>query len=113
MKRTAFLLVFGIVFLTAVAQHKTENVVIVTLDGMRWQEVFGGVDEVLMNDSVFNRNRNGIQENSGQLRQRKKKKIVPFFMYHHCGSGTDLWKSFVWQQTGQCQPLRVLLSLLK
>lgn len=34
---------------------KAENLVIVTLDGLRWQEVFKGVDETLMNDSVANR----------------------------------------------------------
>ena len=32
---------------TAVAQQpelRTRNVILVTLDGLRWQEVFGGVD---------------------------------------------------------------------
>ncbi len=33
--------------------HKTENVVIVTLDGMRWQEVFGGADSVLINTEKY------------------------------------------------------------
>jgi phosphopentomutase/2,3-bisphosphoglycerate-independent phosphoglycerate mutase family metalloenzyme len=28
-------------------QHQTRNVIIVTIDGVRWQEVFGGVDEQL------------------------------------------------------------------
>ena len=32
---------------------KTENVVIVTLDGMRWQEVFGGADSVLINNVKY------------------------------------------------------------
>ncbi|MBW4891679.1 alkaline phosphatase family protein [Mucilaginibacter sp. HMF5004] len=30
-------------------QHKTENVVIVTLDGFRWQEVYRGADSALVN----------------------------------------------------------------
>jgi hypothetical protein len=29
---------------TAQAQRKTENIIVVTLDGMRWQEVFNGAD---------------------------------------------------------------------
>ena len=33
------------------AQSKTENIVIVTLDGMRWQELFGGADSVLLRNS--------------------------------------------------------------
>ena len=35
------------------AQQKTENVVIVTLDGMRWQEVFGGADSALLKNKNF------------------------------------------------------------
>ncbi len=31
------------------ASRKTENVVLVTYDGLRWQEVFGGCDETLLN----------------------------------------------------------------
>jgi len=30
-------------------QRKTENVLVVTLDGLRWQEVFGGADNAMMN----------------------------------------------------------------
>ena len=33
--------------------RKTENVILVTLDGMRWQEVFGGADSSLMKQQVF------------------------------------------------------------
>jgi len=30
-------------------QHKTENLILVTYDGLRWQEVFGGAEEALLN----------------------------------------------------------------
>ena len=43
-------------FSTLYGQRKTENLVIVTLDGMRWQEIFKGVDSELINDSSYNRN---------------------------------------------------------
>jgi hypothetical protein len=42
---------------------KTANLLIVTTDGLRWQEVFGGADEALMN-----RGRGGVQ-NLEQLRK--------------------------------------------
>jgi len=29
--------------------HKTENVIVITFDGLRWQELFSGADETLMN----------------------------------------------------------------
>lgn len=37
---------------TAMAQ-KTENVFLVTLDGLRWQELFGGADSLLIDDSGY------------------------------------------------------------
>lgn len=44
-----------IVFLLAAALaaapvHKTDHVVLITADGLRWQEVFEGIDSALMND---------------------------------------------------------------
>ena len=33
------------------ATHKTENVIVVMIDGMRWQEVFRGADPVLIKTS--------------------------------------------------------------
>jgi Type I phosphodiesterase / nucleotide pyrophosphatase len=43
--------------------RKTQNILFVTTDGLRWQEVFGGADEALMN-----RGRGGVQ-NLNQLRK--------------------------------------------
>ena len=61
------------------AQHKTENIVIVTLDGMRWQEVFGGVDEVLVNDSIYNHDRDGIKKKFwAASAEERRKKLFPF-----------------------------------
>ncbi len=38
----------------SIAQMGTaENLVVITLDGMRWQELFGGVDSALMNNKTF------------------------------------------------------------
>ena len=33
--------------------RKTERVVIVTIDGMRWQEIFGGMDQKLLNSEKY------------------------------------------------------------
>lgn len=63
----------------AAAQQKTENLVIITLDGMRWQEVFKGVDEALMNDSTYNP---GIKEMKDkfwtQSEEERRIKLFPF-----------------------------------
>ena len=34
--------------LVGASPNRTENIVLVTADGLRWQEVFGGIDESLM-----------------------------------------------------------------
>jgi hypothetical protein len=39
---------------TSPAQSKTKNVIIVTLDGFRWQEIFGGADSALIANSSYN-----------------------------------------------------------
>jgi hypothetical protein len=64
---------------SAYAQRKTENLIVVTLDGLRWQEVFKGVDERLMNDSIYNRNIKDMKEKfwSASAEERRKK-LFPF-----------------------------------
>lgn len=44
----------------ASAQNKTKNLVVVTLDGLRWQEVFRGADSVLVNRKEYNSDKKGI-----------------------------------------------------
>ena len=34
-------------------EKKTENIIIITIDGFRWQEVFGGADDSLINNPEF------------------------------------------------------------
>ena len=79
MKSNFALLVLLLLSAALCAQHKTENIVIVTLDGMRWQEVFKGVDETLMNDSVFNHNRDGVRQQFwAATPEERRKKLFPF-----------------------------------
>jgi hypothetical protein len=39
---------------------KSANIIIVTLDGMRWQEVFGGADSALLKNSRYTTNKKPI-----------------------------------------------------
>jgi len=48
-----FTLQMSLAITTISAQQKTENLLIVTLDGMRWQEVFSGADKALLSDKRF------------------------------------------------------------
>lgn len=60
--------------------QKTENVIIITTDGLRWQELFKGMDEKLANDKNFNQGdslsiyKKYWSENSLERRE----KLMPF-----------------------------------
>src|SRR4051812_44465500 len=61
------------------AQRKTENLIIITLDGMRWQEVFGGADSLILRDKQFTRDSAGTAEKfwSADPKERREK-LFPF-----------------------------------
>ncbi len=76
MKKTSLtVLVFLWIIQTVSAQHKTENLVIVTLDGMRWQEVFKGVDSAIIVNKKFTRDSDAIVKKfwSDDINERRKK----------------------------------------
>jgi len=79
--KQALIIFFCLATATAMyAQRKTENIIIVTMDGMRWQEVFGGADDVLAGDSVFNHDIDGIKKKFGAASAaEKRQKLFPFF----------------------------------
>ena len=42
--------------LSGFTQNKIENIIVVTTDGLRWQELFMGMDSALANNAAFNQN---------------------------------------------------------
>lgn len=80
MNKFLLLIAFLITVLFGAAQKsKIENVLVVTLDGMRWQEVFNGVDSALMNNPVFTRNAKGLKSNFWHdAPEERRKKLFPF-----------------------------------
>ncbi len=60
--------------------HITQNVIIVTIDGFRWQEIFTGADSALLNDEEYTADRstlNAIYWDSSATERREK--LMPFF----------------------------------
>ena len=51
--KKAILILFILLSCKSLAQ-KTENIIIITTDGFRWQEVFKGIDPAIANDKKFN-----------------------------------------------------------
>ena len=64
----------------AQAKLRTENVVLVTLDGMRWQEVFGGADSALFRQSkYYYADRQALQKDFGQgPPEQRRQALMPF-----------------------------------
>lgn len=67
-------------FAPILAQQKIENLIIVTTDGLRWQEVFKGLDSSLANNKDYNeRDSAFIYKNySGSTAQESRAKLMPF-----------------------------------
>jgi len=61
--------------------QKTDNIIIITTDGFRWQEVFKGIDTAIANDKKFNQGESTyIYKNyAGSDAASSRKKIMPFF----------------------------------
>jgi hypothetical protein len=75
--------IFTIVMLLIVtgitAQQKTENLVIVTLDGMRWQEVFGGADSAILKNKKYTKDSSGSSKKFwADDAIERRKKLFPF-----------------------------------
>ncbi len=81
MRRTLLSLTVALLAFTAPASGATENVIIVTLDGFRWQELFHGADE-----SLIDKGPGGVRDVDG-LKSRywrpsleeRRIALMPFF----------------------------------
>ncbi len=76
MKSYTLAVIFVLNALTCLAQ-KTENVVLITLDGMRWQEIFGGVD-ARINSKQFGDSAAIMRDFWADSPQARREKLMPF-----------------------------------
>ena len=71
------------------AQSQAPNLIIITTDGFRWQEVFGGMDTSLANQAKFNQGDSAyIYHKYGAATiAEQQKKLLPFFWNHVAAKG--------------------------
>jgi hypothetical protein len=70
---------------------KSENIVVVTLDGFRWQEVFGGADSVLTFDTAARYSAGYVKDHFwAATPQERRKKLLPFFWSEIAAKGVLL-----------------------
>lgn len=79
MKKLIVLFILLSVYCSAFSQT-AENIIIITTDGFRWQEVFGGMDSAIANDKKFNQGDSEFIYKkywaAGAVERRKK--LLPF-----------------------------------
>jgi hypothetical protein len=76
------LLVFSLTLLTTLCASglQTRNIVLITLDGVRWQEVFSGADKAILNNKSFVENEQATQDRFwADSPERRREKLMPFF----------------------------------
>lgn len=79
MKKWILLPIVLLVIVPLFAQRKLDNLIIVTLDGMRWQEVFGGVDSLLMVDHAFTGDSESVASTFwSHDESERRRKLFPF-----------------------------------
>jgi len=96
------------------AKGKTRNVIFITFDGLRWQEVFYGADSLLINNDEYTKERNQILEDYwADTPQTRREKLMPFFwstintegqLYGNVRERAEGWCSYT------CEPSRVFIS---
>lgn len=77
----ALLLLLTAANLSAQAPHKTRNLILITLDGVRWQDLFTGMDSIIAADST-----SGVSDLDGLRRdfwrptpEERRRALMPFF----------------------------------
>ncbi|HEY6506040.1 MAG TPA: sulfatase-like hydrolase/transferase [Chitinophagaceae bacterium] len=78
--KKAIILVLAFGAIAARSQVKTENIIIITTDGLRWQEVFKGMDSAIANNKKFNQDDSSyiFKQYWDNDEKERRKKLMPF-----------------------------------
>ena len=80
MIRHLYILLLFSYFITTAQPSGSENLIFITIDGMRWQEIFNGADEYLLNNDKFTHHQSEMKNrfwNESSFERRKQ--LLPFF----------------------------------
>lgn len=70
---------FFLFFQSRAQDRSTRNIMVVTLDGLRWQEVFRGADPSILEDDRYVGCRASIASFRGPTAAGKRRSLMPFF----------------------------------
>ncbi len=78
-KMVVLCLLLAMVVSASAQKTKTENVILVTLDGMRWQEIFSGAQPAFLRDKTLLEDTNQfVLRYDGSSDTERRKKLLPF-----------------------------------
>jgi hypothetical protein len=91
-KKTILFLLIAFCSTTLIAQvKKSENIVVVTMDGLRWQEVFGGADSLLTFDTTAIYEHGYVKNHFwAPTAEERRKKLMPFLWSEVASKGVLL-----------------------
>lgn len=71
------------------AQSKVENLIVITTDGLRWQEIFKGMDTVIASNKRFNQGDSSYiyKRYQGKTAEESRQKLFPFIWGTVAGQG--------------------------
>ena len=79
-KLLALLFIFFSLCLSAQDKSKTENVILVTFDGYRWQELFGGAQKPILKVKKYNKDVAKLKAQYwDEDATKRREKLMPFF----------------------------------
>jgi hypothetical protein len=79
MKRVFLVMMFALFLCKSFGQgHQTKNLIVVTLDGMRWQEVYRGADSAMINSSYTNDKDEVRKKYWASTPEARRKLLFPF-----------------------------------
>lgn len=91
MKKNYVVLVAVCLWTCFLQAQQNEKVIIISLDGLRWQELYGGADSLFINNKEFVSNTEALNEQFwGPTKEKRRKKLMPFFWSHIVENGVLL-----------------------
>lgn len=79
-KMIALLFLLVTAFTAGNAQNKTQHVILITFDGLRWQELYGGIDSALLHTKEYTPHPEVLEQAFwAETPVDRRQKLLPFF----------------------------------
>lgn len=102
MKLKLLILAFLISFSALAQKGKTENIFIITLDGLRWQELFSGADPALIENKAYVSPPDALRQKFWADDLEERRKILMPFMWSTIASQGQLYGNRKYNNNVNC-----------